>query len=67
MVANEMLKRGFTEGDTHITKSGSITIMIDDRPATLFLANSSDANVSHVSMYHHQGVDVSKVPLHITI
>ena len=61
-VIDELLKRGFTPGDTQPTRSASITIQVQDRPATLFLTSAWKDRMTHVMMYHHQGIDVSQVP-----
>lgn len=61
-IQEEMRKRGFTEGESLRTQNSSITIKIDDRPSTIFLASSISGNKTIVTMYHHQGIDMSKVP-----
>ena len=62
-VTDEILKRGFVEQDSITTRMATITVNVDDRPMTIFLANSLGGNLTHVTMYHHQGIDVSDVPL----
>lgn len=62
-VADELLKRGFVEKDSQRTRMGTVTININDRPMSIFLANSWGGDLTHVTMYNHQGIDISSVPM----
>lgn len=61
-VTDELLQRGFVERDSARTRMATVTIKIDDLPMTIFLTNSLGGNLTHVTMHHHQGIDISEVP-----
>ncbi len=61
-VQDELLKRGFTAGESLRTQNASITVLIDDKPGTIFLMSSLTGNATHVTFHHRQGLDGSQVP-----
>ena len=61
-VTDEMLKRGFAERNSFQTRMATVTLKKGDRPMTIYLANSLGANLTHVTLYNHQGVETSDVP-----
>ena len=61
-LSDEFLKRGFTEEDSTRTRMATITVNHQGRPATIMLISSRDEQLTHVTMHHHQGIDMSVVP-----